>query len=154
MPDWAIQQYARFSLKLVPKLEIGFTVDVCTTNRRALSWFTFVFLGLGLAVVSWGLQYKLSLYDPPNAISHQMPEAKLLSKSEQTTASKNPLLSDTKIVGKILGAVLMGVFFLFANRSLHAPASNQRPQEEPSSRHFSQLYCLNALYFRPPPSLA
>jgi hypothetical protein len=131
-------------------------VNVWSTNRRTLSWFTFVFLGLGLAVVSWGLQYKLSLYDPPNAASHSMPEAKLLSKSEQTTAPENPLLSSTNISGKILCTILASVFFLFllADGSLNAPASDQRPREERRPWHFRRLPGLNAFYFRPPPSVA
>ncbi len=41
-----------------------------------------VFLGLAICVFTWGLQYKLSLYDPPQAISHQIPEAKLLANDE------------------------------------------------------------------------
>jgi hypothetical protein len=131
-------------------------VGVWSTNRRTLSWFTFVFLGLGLAVVSWGLQYKLSLYDPPNTTSHQMPEAKLLSKGEQTTATKSPLLKSTHDSAKILSTVLTSVFFLFlaASGSLHARASEQRPQDERRPWHFRRLPSLNAFYFRPPPSLA
>src|SRR5215471_12241846 len=50
------------------------------------------FFGLALAVFAWGLQYKLSLYDPPQAVSHQIPEAKLLSKEEQASQHQNPLL--------------------------------------------------------------
>lgn len=37
---------------------------------------------LGGCVFGWGLRYKLSLYDPPHAITHRMPEAKLLSGKE------------------------------------------------------------------------
>lgn len=131
-------------------------MDVWSTNRRTLSWLTFVFLGLGLAVISWGVQYKISLYDPPNAASRSMPEAKLLSKSEQTTASENPLLGNTKGSGKILCAVPACVVFLFllACVSPHAPASDQRPREQRRPWHFRRLPGLNAFSFRPPPSLA
>jgi hypothetical protein len=53
---------------------------------------------LGLCVVAWGLKYKLSLYDPPQAVSHHMAAAKLLSGKERNSvplvtaspAAKNP----------------------------------------------------------------
>ena len=54
-------------------------------NRPKLSRFSFVFLGLAISVFAWGLQYKLSLYDPPHCSSHEIPEAKLLSRNEQAT---------------------------------------------------------------------
>ena len=54
--------------------------------RPNLSRFSFVFLGLAISVFAWGLQYKLSLYDPPHSTSHEIPEAKLLSRNEQATA--------------------------------------------------------------------
>jgi hypothetical protein len=55
--------------------------SLCTCQTR-FSQFTLGFLGLALCVFMWGLQYKLSLYDPPGSASHKMPTAKLLSKNE------------------------------------------------------------------------
>lgn len=40
---------------------------------------------LGMCVFAWGLKYKLSLYDPPQSVSHHMPAAKLLAGKEQIT---------------------------------------------------------------------
>jgi hypothetical protein len=34
---------------------------------------------LATCIFAWGLSYKLSLYDPPHAVSRHMPAAKLLS---------------------------------------------------------------------------
>jgi hypothetical protein len=56
---------------------------------RRLSRWTFVFLGLGICVFTWGLQYKLSLYYPPHSSFHQVPAAKLLSKNEQPRIALN-----------------------------------------------------------------
>jgi hypothetical protein len=44
--------------------------------------FAFGLVLLGICVFAWGLKYKLSLYDPPHAISHHMPAAKLLAGKE------------------------------------------------------------------------
>lgn len=38
---------------------------------------------LGVCVFVWGLNYKLSLYEPPHSISHHMPAAKLLTGKER-----------------------------------------------------------------------
>jgi hypothetical protein len=40
---------------------------------------------LGLCVFAWGLKYKLSLYDAPQAVSHHMAAAKLLSGKERNS---------------------------------------------------------------------
>jgi hypothetical protein len=63
-----------------------------------------------LAVFSWGLQYKLSLYDPPQAVSHTMPEAKLLNKDERATVIQARAV-DTKIPAQSL--FLAAAFLLF-----------------------------------------
>lgn len=45
--------------------------------------FSFGLVLLGMCVFAWGLNYKLSLYDPPQSVSHHMPAAKLLAGKEQ-----------------------------------------------------------------------
>ena len=57
------------------------------TTRRRLPAF-FVILMLMVAVSTWGLQYKLSLYHSPGA-RHSVPEAKLLSQKERVVASSH-----------------------------------------------------------------
>lgn len=48
---------------------------------RLAWWWALLPILLGVAVFAWGLQYKLSLYDPPQS-ECRMPAAKLLSKNE------------------------------------------------------------------------
>ena len=57
------------------------------THRVSFGRLSLTFLSLALCVFAWGLQYKLSLYDPPQAASHQVPQAKLLSKNEWSPTS-------------------------------------------------------------------
>ncbi|MGA8110187.1 MAG: hypothetical protein WBD46_15310 [Acidobacteriaceae bacterium] len=50
-----------------------------------LRGFTFALVLLGACVFAWGLRYKLSLYQPPHAVGHRMPAAKLLIGKERMT---------------------------------------------------------------------
>jgi hypothetical protein len=51
-------------------------------NTRKWNFFVLSVLALGMAVFTWGLKYKLSLYDAANSPSH-VPVAKLLSNRER-----------------------------------------------------------------------
>src|SRR5665213_1304173 len=62
-------------------------------DRASHRYLTVFFVLLGCSVFLWGLQYKLSLYDPPQASSHSVPTAKLLSNNERTDASAQSNLS-------------------------------------------------------------
>jgi hypothetical protein len=128
-------------------------VNLLSTNRRLLSRFSLIFLGLGLAVFAWGLQYKLSLYDPPHSVAHQMPEAKLLSKNEQASASESQFAYQVK--AKILFALICPLFlFLLRTFDLKigpAWSHHQRERKRPW-RIFSSAN-LYAFFFRPPPAL-
>jgi hypothetical protein len=125
------------------------------TNRRNLSRFTFVFLGLVISVFTWGLQYKLSLYDPPHATSHQIPEAKMLSRDEQKTSAASVLVTTTKGWAAIAQAALFfGVFalFLLSFDLLGKQIFSQKARE---ARRPWRVCCrpsLNAFFFRPPPA--
>src|ERR1022692_1459259 len=59
-------------------------------------------IGLAFCLFTWGLQYKLSLYDPPEAASHHVPTAKLLSKNEQSSSTESPLVVRTRTSTKII----------------------------------------------------
>ena len=123
-------------------------------SHRCIRRFGLAFLGLALAVFAWGLQYKLSLYDPPQAASHQMPHAKLLSKDRQSPAAGHLVIAREETTS--IGAVVAGcsfVFFLlllndraalslFAQQRLHGI---RRPW---IARSFADL---TAFFFRPPP---
>jgi hypothetical protein len=123
-------------------------------NRPDLSRFTFVFLGLAISVFTWGLQYKLSLYDPPQSTSHEIPEAKLLSKNEQTTVGEGlfigtavwPLIAQVSLLG-LLGFALLGLDLPGTQTFSYRGREAKRPWR------FSCRSGLNAFFFRPPPSL-
>jgi hypothetical protein len=125
------------------------------TNRRNLSGFTFVFLGLVISVFTWGLQYKLSLYDPPHATSHQIPEAKMLSRDEQQAPAASLLVTTTKDWAVIAQAALffaMFALFLLYFDLLGKQIFSQKVRE---ARRPWRVCCrpsLNAFFFRPPPT--
>ena len=54
-------------------------MDTCCSNRRKARWFAAVLcLLVSVAVVAWGMGYKLSLYRA-STLFHKIPEAKLLN---------------------------------------------------------------------------
>ena len=125
-------------------------------TRRLGSRFNFVFLWLAISVFSWGLQYKLSLYDPPNASSHKIPSAKLLSKDEQTASIDSALISNAKTSVKAIRTALPGffLFFLLALNLLNPPSPGQREQQASRRWFHCHRASLNAFFFRPPPVLS
>ena len=125
-------------------------------SETSLSRLAFLFLGLAISVFTWGLQYKLSLYDPPQAISHQIPEAKLISKNEQTVEAKNPILDVSGASAKAVQLILSSIFLLIsvALNLLHAPVSVERERDAQLPWHAERFASLNAFFFRPPPALA
>jgi hypothetical protein len=129
-------------------------LKLCGTSRPNLPQLTLFLLGVAVAVFTWGLQYKLSLYDPPQSISHEIPQAKLLSKDQQATVSEIALLSantSTKPAYTLFWTMIL-VFLLASNR-LYMPAAG--PMERAAKRPW-RISCgpsLNAFFFRPPPSL-
>jgi hypothetical protein len=128
-------------------------VDLLRTNRPFLSRFSLIFLGLGLAVFAWGLQYKLSLYDPPHSVAHQMPEAKLLSKDEHISAPDGQFVDQFK--AKILPALLCSlfVFFLRIFDPKIGPAWSYHERERKQPWRVFSSANLDAFFFRPPPIL-
>ena len=122
---------------------------------RRLSRWTFVFLGLGMCVFTWGLQYKLSLYYPPHSSFHQVPEAKLLSKNEQPrialdlpserlkkTADNIQQLSLTALMLAWLTSLTLGLALAAERRFL--PRGHQ-------PWLLAAQASLDAFFFRPPP---
>lgn len=119
-------------------------------NFRRLS---LAFLSLALCVFAWGLQYKVSLYDPPQAASHQVPQAKLLSKNEWSPTVEDSRGIDMKISPQVLVqqffpwifclSLTLGLERFMASRKKHFAMS--RPGLARRSA------CLSAFFFRPPP---
>ena len=113
------------------------------------------FLGLAFCVFTWGLQYKLSLYDPPQASSHQIPKAKLLSRDEQSSIAESPLLVRTKTATKVIYTVPTAVIMiqLLFLSILNPLASGQREQRANRSWHLHRAV-LKTTFVRPPPARA
>ena len=130
-------------------------MSVAHKIRPNLSRFTFVFLGLAISVFTWGLQYKLSLYDPPHSTSHDIPEAKLLSRNEQATASEGLFVSNTEVWPLIGQLVTFGLlaFVLPRFNLTAAPRFTRQAREAKRPWRVSCRPGLNAFFFRPPPAL-
>ena len=112
--------------------------------------FAFGLMLLGTCVFAWGLKYKLSLYDPPQSISHHMPAAKLLAGKEQITlpvvdwwTARAPHVPLALVPFALAFLMLMGVGFQLgrvAGRLPQAPTLN-------TTKHA----VLAAHFTRPPP---
>jgi hypothetical protein len=63
---------------------------------------------LGACVFAWGLKYKLSLYDPPHALSHRMPAAKLLTGKERAPL---PVIDVRPVAAPPAPILLAGLLF-------------------------------------------
>jgi hypothetical protein len=125
------------------------------TSRPKLSSFTFVFVGLSLAVFTWGLQYKLSLYDPPQSVSHRMVEAKLLSRNEQTIESDRSLVSNFKAAAPEWSASGYTVFILslVVLAPLRKPSAPHEGVDAERPWRIRYRASLDPFFFRPPPTL-
>jgi hypothetical protein len=125
-------------------------MDVSCKFRPKLSRLTFVFVGLVISVFTWGLQYKLSLYQGKDAISHQMPEAKLLSQRERPTIDRvvsvrpSPLPVFPLFPVLIIAAVASALFKAAARYAPIGSVERSLPAFPP---------CLQAIFLRPPPAV-
>src|SRR5271167_2450542 len=79
-------------------------------TRRQWKVPGFYLVALALAVFVWGLSYKLSLYDPPQASSHRMVAAKLLSNRERLTTAKIEFQEASNSVSLLVVCALLPLF--------------------------------------------
>jgi hypothetical protein len=113
------------------------------------------FLGLAFCVFAWGLQYKLSLYDPPQTASHQIPMAKLLSRDEQSSTVEHPLVIRTKTSTSVIYTASTAVFLiLFLAISMLNPPVSRGLEKRANGLFHLHRAVLNTLFVRPPPVLA
>ncbi len=107
-------------------------------------------LMLSAAVFGWGLQYKLSLYQGRDSITHQMPEAKLLSQKERPAVVQTVSASPTG-----LSAVsLLPVFLVVTVTAGLVRATTRYVRTGSVERSRTPLPpCLQAIFLRPPPVL-
>jgi hypothetical protein len=125
------------------------------SNRAILPRGSPLFLCLALFVFAWGLQYKLSLYDAPQSESRSIPAAKLLSKNERASVSKNVLLRSTDASRRVRRSGLTQIYVLFIQTLGLCIALARRPRLRlPEGSIAPSTYSgLTAFFFRPPPFL-
>lgn len=127
----------------------------CGTNWPFKRMSALAFIGLAICVFTWGLQYKLSLYDPSAASSPHIPTAKLLSKNEQSGPTESPLMVRTRRATKAIYTIPAAEFFvlLLIFSVLNPPQLVQLEQR--ASRLWQQRRAhLRSCIVRPPPVLA
>lgn len=138
----------------VPGVRFDLLVRSLRANQALFSRFTLCLLGLAFCVFTWGLEYKLSLYEPPQASSHEIPSAKLLSKDEQSATATSPLLekggvSVTAVVVTTLFTLFLSFVLAVGLRDDIVPAWSG--EDARLVRRRRTRSCLNAFFFRPPP---
>jgi hypothetical protein len=110
-----------------------------------------MFTVLACCVFFWGLQYKLSLYYPPQAASHHVPMAKLLSKNEQSRTQEVSAYTQPNLAIKALLAqsnVLPFILFLACAFHMHASAYQVTIKNPPIEL---QQVLFENFFVRPPP---
>jgi hypothetical protein len=111
-------------------------------------------MGLALCVFLWGLGYKLSLYDPPQSVTHSLPKAKLLSKNERPRIFRRSVEAQTEQPAVApLPAAHLTVLFLPAVPVLSLPVSiHRQPLANPLRR--APYLSATKFFVRPPPTPA
>ena len=107
---------------------------------------------LAFAVFSWGVQYKLSLYDPPAKASAHMAEAKLLSNKERPSLSNATELAVASVAQPILTVVfayLIGAMFV----GLDPFGSMCTQSDVRDSAQIPKQPRQSFFFFRPPPAV-
>jgi len=128
-------------------------VKLSDTIRPRLCRLSFVFIGLAIAVFTWGLQYKLSLYYPEHSTYHQIPEAKLLSRNEQPIATDRLMTSPAKAPTDVVaGGLFTLTFFVWVFGLLPLSGATRIEPERTRPWLVSLSARLNAFFFRPPPT--
>jgi hypothetical protein len=121
------------------------------TTARRVSHSTLITLSLIIiGILVWGLQYKLSLYDPPVSPSRTIAQAKLLSPNERpdslrTIAQLRPQVLPLLFLTFLITAVCLGIRLMQLVR-LKASASQD------ARYTCDRVSCF--FFFRPPPAFA
>jgi hypothetical protein len=109
---------------------------------------------LALCVFMWGLGYKLSLYAPPQASSHPIPIAKLLSKNDSAGLEDTlQRLSKGVVTAPVIAALVCGIYLLcglgFDVRARLGSVQWAGNRGRVGRRLHNASF--NAFFFRPPP---
>jgi hypothetical protein len=113
-------------------------------NRRRAVLLIPALLVLCMAVFGWGLQYKLSLYQRNDSISHLAPVAKLLSQKERP-AAEQALAQPPALPWPVFFIVTLAFGLLQAAARYLRFASLERFRAPLPA-------CLRAIVCRPPPA--
>jgi hypothetical protein len=130
-------------------------VAVLSKKRAAFRRFNSAFLGLAICIFAWGLQYKLSLYDPPQASSHQVPQAKLLSKDQWSPSPADARAYDVAATSPafvVQPCILFPLLLMLGAENVHSSGQKHRDGARPWLARSSAS--LNVFFFRPPPAIA
>lgn len=129
-------------------------MDRWSDNPSLVSRLKLIFFGLAICVFLWGLQYKLSLYDPIQANSHQIPAASLLSKDD-LSSGLTAVLTATRttpsesVLASLLFSTCLMSLLTFAASGL--PVWNVLGRSTRVQWRVRAKASLNAFSFRPPP---
>lgn len=130
----------------------GEFVPIDVQNRSSRFWMT-MFIVLATCVFLWGLQYKLSLYEPQQSASHNIPMAKLLSQNELSSTSENSSYTQPKSRTKVLLAAFHALpIMLLILCAIFAAESSRCECVESHSQQLRQAL-LESFFVRPPPVL-
>jgi hypothetical protein len=105
---------------------------------------------LGLAVLNWGLQYKMSLYNEhPSTVSHT-PAAKLWKEGGSMQSAQIPLPERTPVLPQVTCFIfVLALYLAVRNATFVGTLLNWR-----SHAHFPEIRLTpfrEAFFFRPPP---
>ena len=130
----------------------------CTSPLRVLDrrphsrCWSFAFAALACCVFLWGLQYKLSLYEPPQSASHSVPMAKLLSRNEETRTLEDSHYISSKPLARVMLGVPNAAVFLFLILYIYCLPALSHRQRQANPPWQLRRALLEAFYVRPPPA--
>lgn len=124
------------------------------TTRLARFCFSIIFVVLAISVFSWGLGYKLSLYEPHQSNAHHIIEAKLLSKNERAVTRKSDLGGDYLPPLPAQEALPFCIAICLAALALNPLRFTLSKIEPTVSWHRRRSNSMSSFFFRPPPIIS
>lgn len=131
------------------------SVQADRTDWKFFRPVTLMCLAVAVCAFAWGLGYKLDLYGPPHSAVHRLPEAKLLSKNEQTWLADTAQTVRTAAAARIPYTVCGGFFLVMSpvpDRRLRQALARLTTRSGRLKR--PALPALLQQFVRPPPDVA
>jgi len=130
---------------------LRYPMDFVATSRR-LHLTTIVMLVI--AVFSWGVQYKVSLYDIPAKKSGAVPQAKLLSQKERPLTLRESAPNDLTKPALHIPFLFLALIGCLGSLSIVPTLRRLSSRDSlPNARSDRQPH-LSFFFFRPPPAPA